>query len=168
MSVDPERAQGVFAEVATQAVCTSQRPSIPVIEIEYNGHTLKALVDSGAGLNLLSASIAPQDLQDSTERTSKHALATTIGSTDVQLRIGNALSVVTCSVMEGLAYDVILGGKWLEEEQATLDFGQSCLHFGKQNRQTVCWATPQKHNNKVELPERVKVQTVELRRELGD
>jgi len=180
MSVDPEQEGEVFKAIAAQAedqkaldVCTSHMPGTPVIPVGYNGQLLKALVDTGAGLNLLSARIAPKDMKDSTLKkvklACKDAQAVVLGEVEVQLRIGQALFDVNCCVIKALDHDIILGSPLLETELAFVDFGQSCLYLGKQERQAVYWSmTSQAHENKVELQESNEYQTVELKQSLGN
>ena len=153
-------------------MCTTHGPGTPVIHVKYSGQALKALIDTGAGLNLLSARIAPQDMKDSEYSQIKLACQAQVnkvlGEVEVSLRIGSALFDVKCYVIEELAHDIILGSPWLVQEQALVDYRQGCLYVGGHDHPLVYWLSPQKHISKVEGPEQNECQSVELRRSPSD
>ena len=116
------------------------------------------MVDTGAGLNLLSARIAPQDTKDSKYSqimlACKNTRATVVGEVKLRIKIRHAMFDVTCCVVEGLGHDIILGSPFLLAESAFIDFRRHCLYVGRDERQTVYWSRPPTKNlNTIELSE---------------
>ena len=148
-------------------ICSTHGTVTPVIIAHYGPKTLHALVDTGAGLNLLADRHAPPHLKrNSTNRirlACQEAYAEVVGEVEMRLTIGQQEFYVNCCVVEDLAHDLILGTPFLQTEQATLDFGRGCLHLGKKERQTVYWSRAPTENQKaIELPELSENHPVEL------
>lgn len=115
----------------------------PKIRIQLFGKPIEALLDSGSDVCLISSYLAPQAKLDGTRLDLRMAvdgeLKSTKGSLKIEFRIRNFLYIANMHVIDGLGAPHILGRDFLVQEDATLDFGRSCVHIGRQQRQTVYW-----------------------------
>lgn len=147
--------------------------SQPIIEVGLLNGNFRALIDTGATLNIISSALVPTSLV--TFRPQKLALACqgfeilTKGTCDLNVQIGSQFYVISFVVVENLGENILIGHPFLLNEKVIIDYGRSCLYIGKTNRQTLYWLPRVKSiPSKIELPKLSDDAPLELNRLLHE
>lgn len=111
------------------------------------GHQYKALLDIAASHNFIHPRLA-SDVKDfkisRVELAGKDHTLKITGTTRESVKVTNITCDLECLVAEELREDLILGYPWFTENEVVLNVPRRCAHFGKEERGTVHWETPQR------------------------
>ena len=108
-----------------------------IIEININGETVKALIDTGAMVSCMSPNVYNSISAKFLLQQSKHSKVQGVGGNaiyvqgqcNVEIFIGNERFKQIFHVLEAMSYPVILGDDFLSQNKAIIDFSKQILRL---------------------------------------
>ncbi|XP_046408830.1 uncharacterized protein LOC124173363 [Ischnura elegans] len=119
----------------------------PRIQVELGGEVLHALIDSGAGVNLIAERCLPVAFQKlvkgehTTLRTVKGDTFLTTGNLQTIVTVQKLHLPVTLHITRDMEEDLILGHPWLQSANAVIDYSHRTISFGNTGRVTAAWTS---------------------------
>lgn len=137
---------GLYQDAANNTNTTvreNTKSKLPRIRVSVNGEDRIALVDSGATMNVIRATLLPSTSQQMRQQNlqlacGSHTISTN-GEVKIALTIDDVYINTTCQSIQELNEEIILGAPFLQNEEVIIDFKRKCLHFGTKQRKTVYW-----------------------------
>ncbi|KAJ8912002.1 hypothetical protein NQ315_003538 [Exocentrus adspersus] len=126
-------------------VLTADEEAIcPRLSLRMSDGEVQALVDTGAGVNLIRTDLAAgmQRVEDklvTLQLASIGATTITSGTAEVQYTIDEMPLTTRMLLVDELHEECILGRPWLRDQRVVMDFDQRVIYFGKDRRRCAFW-----------------------------
>lgn len=140
-----ENDESLFPQIPIITCSLSASDSDPVIKVKFNGHIFSALIDTGAGVNVINNKLITEYTPNSgmnLQLAAGSSQTPVLGLASCQIEINTTSYSLQCYVVEDLCESFVLGKPFLISQQVVIDYSRSCVYVGTKTRQTVYWARP--------------------------